>query len=367
MGEILDKTNGIKKNKLRVSWKSVNLQDYVWKNLYRIIMRTILQERVTIHCSIIIWTQIYSYSSSHENFRSKSSSGQRMGETWKDSDVGPDKCQKYIWDDRWSKDEGRKSSFCLTDEHMSFEECRIGDKASKIQRSSCTPRRYCERWFWILCSIQTRIISITNESSKSHGYHIKTVRERRTSSWCSISLYRGKNGRYFKIIENFKIGMSNIWIRLPRHEWSKLWSSMEDPVVPLERNLYGHLLAGLLWERQFEKILQKHGWEKIPNWECLFVHREKGLFLFVHVDDIKLTGRKQNIDSMWKVFNKEVYLGESTSFLDDEILECTQRQYEISKDIVINYRVIIESRISVGATEKLPHSEGRVLLRPIST
>ena len=33
--------------------------------------------------------------------------------------------------------------------------------------------------------------------------------------------------------------------------------SMEDPVVPLERNLYGHPLAGLSWERQFEKILFK--------------------------------------------------------------------------------------------------------------
>ena len=30
---------------LRVSWKPVNPQDCVWKNLYRIIMRTILQER----------------------------------------------------------------------------------------------------------------------------------------------------------------------------------------------------------------------------------------------------------------------------------------------------------------------------------
>ena len=69
----------------------------------------------------------------------------------------------------------------------------------------------------------------------------------------------------------------------PGHE-----SSMKDPVVPLERNLYGHLLAGLLWERQFEKILLKHGWEKVSNWECLFVHREKGLFLSVYVDDIKI-------------------------------------------------------------------------------
>ena len=40
----------------------------------------------------------------------------------------------------------------------------------------------------------------------------------------------------------------DIWIRLPKHKWPKSWSSTEDPVVPLERNLYGHPLAGLLWE-----------------------------------------------------------------------------------------------------------------------
>ena len=47
------------------------------------------------------------------------------------------------------------------------------------------------------------------------------------------------------------------WIRLPRHKWPTSWSSMEDPVVPLERNLYGHPLAGLLWERQFGTLLGK--------------------------------------------------------------------------------------------------------------
>ena len=128
--------------------------------------------------------------------------------------------------------------------------------------------------------------------------------------------------------------MSRHWIRQPRHKWSESWSSMEDPVVLLERNLYGHPLAGLLWERQVEKILLKHGWEKIPNWECLFVHREKGFFLSVYVDDIKLDGKKQNLDPMWKLLNKEVGLGEPTSFLDHVYLGCTQRQCEISKDIV---------------------------------
>ena len=125
---------------------------------------------------------------------------------------------------------------------------------------------------------------------------------------------------------------------------------MEEPVVPLERNLYGHLLAGLLWERQFEEILLQHGWEKVFNWECLFVHREKGLFLSVYVDDIKLAGKKQNIDPMWKLLNKEVDLGEPTSFLDHVYLGCTQRPCETSKDIVDNYRTMCESRISAGAT-----------------
>ena len=81
---------------------------------------------------------------------------------------------------------------------------------------------------------------------------------------------------------------------------------------------------------------------------------EKGFFLSVYVDDIKLAGKKHNIDLMWKVLNKEVDLGEPTSFLDHVYLGCTQRQCEVSKDIVDNYRTMFESRISAGRLEKLP-------------
>ena len=112
-------------------------------------------------------------------------------------------------------------------------------------------------------------------AAKNHGYHLQIARFRWTSSRRSIGLYPSENGRCSQIIENSKSECPDIWIRLPRHKWPKSWSSMEDPVVPLERNLYGHPLAGLLWETQFEKILVKHGWEKNPNWECLFVHRKK--------------------------------------------------------------------------------------------
>ena len=71
------------------------------------------------------------------------------------------------------------------------------------------------------------------------------------------------------------------------------------------------------------------------------------------MDDIKLAAKKQNTNSMWKVLKKEVDLGEPTSFLDHVYLVCTRRQFEISKDIVDNYRTMFESRISAGATEKL--------------
>ena len=74
----------------------------------------------------------------------------------------------------------------------------------------------------------------------------------------------------------------------------------------------------------------------------------------MYVDDIKLAGKKQNLDPMWKLLNKEVDLGQPTSFLDHVYLGCTQRQCEISKDIVDNYRTMFESQISAGGVEKLP-------------
>ena len=116
----------------------------------------------------------------------------------------------------------------------------------------------------------------------------------------------------------FKIPNSEcpeIWIRLPKHKWPKSWSSLEDPVVPLERNLYGHLLAGLLWEKQSEKVLLEHGWGQIKL-GMFFVNRAREPFLSVCMDDFKLAGKTENIALTWKILMKDVDLGEPTSFPD---------------------------------------------------
>ena len=50
------------KQDLRVFWKLMNLQDCVWENHYPIVMKTMLQEKETIHYSITIWfTNLFLY------------------------------------------------------------------------------------------------------------------------------------------------------------------------------------------------------------------------------------------------------------------------------------------------------------------
>ena len=88
---------------------------------------------------------------------------------------------------------------------------------------------------------RTRIISIPNDGSKSHGYHLQIARLRWTSSWRSICLYSGLDGRCSKIIENSpKSECPDIWIRQPRHKWPKLWSSWAKSV----RSSFGRTVMG---------------------------------------------------------------------------------------------------------------------------
>ena len=148
---------------------------------------------------------------------------------------------------------------------------------------------------------------------------------RGTCSRCSICLYPGQNGRCTHFIEIFQ--SQNVLI-------------------------FGYVYRNTNSQNHGRKLR-----EKVPNSECLFVHFEKGLFLSVYVDDIKLFGKKQNISPTWKILTKDVDLGEPTSFLDHVYLSCTQRECQICKDIVDHYRSMFESRISAKTTEKLPETK----------
>ena len=57
----------------------MNLQECVWEIRYRIIIKTILQVKGTIRCSITIWYTNLFLCLEHENSSSKGSTGQGMG------------------------------------------------------------------------------------------------------------------------------------------------------------------------------------------------------------------------------------------------------------------------------------------------
>ncbi len=90
------------------------------------------------------------------------------------------------------------------------------------------------------------------------------------------------------------------WVSIPRNRWPEAWKEdkahWDDPVVRVRRNIYGHKLAALLWQKYAEWIITtKCGFEKLVDWECLYVKRTQHFFLSVYVDDLKMAGCKENI------------------------------------------------------------------------
>ena len=131
-----------------------------------------------------------------------------------------------------------------------------------------------------VCSVNlTKIISVEKDSRKDHGHESKTTgcAGQAADAVSAYTQVKMKDAPTF--LKNPKSECLDIWISLPKHKWPKSWSSMEGPAVLLERNQYGHPLAGPIRERQFEKVILKRGWEKfrIGN---VYVDREKGLLLW---------------------------------------------------------------------------------------
>ena len=167
-------------------------------------------------------------------------------------------CHCQIRGDRGSKDEGRKSSFCFTDGHVPFEECRIGDKAPKyrgrvvlrgdiVKDDSGSYAVFTEQGSSASQMTAAKVMDIISRLPGCAGQAADAV-----SAHTQVKMEEDP-----KLLKIPKSECPDIWIRLPRHQWPKSWSSMEDPVFPCERNLYGHPFAGLLLERQFENILLK--------------------------------------------------------------------------------------------------------------
>ena len=104
-----------------------------WKNLYLIIIRSILQTRQIIHCSIIIWFTNLFLCLKPWRFPQQKQQWLKNGRNWKRFRRGTWRKSEVQRGDRWSKDEGRKSLFASRMDNLSFEEYRNGGKAPKYK------------------------------------------------------------------------------------------------------------------------------------------------------------------------------------------------------------------------------------------
>ena len=195
---------------LHVSWKPVNPQECVWKNLYRNIMRTTSQEKGTIRYSISMWYTIFSYASSNAETRSKSSSGYRMGTFWKRFLRGTEQVRNKSEVIDEARKEGRKVHFASLMDlcHLKKSNWRQSTKHTKIEL-------YSEATLWkmILDRMQYSFIEQRSSASQMTAAKVMDIisrlpRMRRTSSGRYIGFFPGKMEDAPKLLKIPKIGMS---------------------------------------------------------------------------------------------------------------------------------------------------------------
>ena len=78
----------------------MNPKDCGWENHYQIIMKTILQEKDSIHYSIFIGSQIYPYASSQQKIQQQKQQWTRNEKNGENFGVEPDESQKQERGDR---------------------------------------------------------------------------------------------------------------------------------------------------------------------------------------------------------------------------------------------------------------------------
>ena len=66
--------------------------------------------------------------------------------------------------------------------------------------------------------------------------------------------------------------------RLPRRDWPKSGQSIAEPVVPLETISTDTQRLDSCGKESSQRLRIKMHGRKAPTWECLFAHRQQGLF-----------------------------------------------------------------------------------------
>ena len=241
--------------------------------------------------------------------------------------------KRLFWRHRMRK---RKSTVFTLMGHLSSQKCWV----KKPQFQKCKGRVVLrgdsvkdDSGAYAVCTAS--LVCVSNDRSKSNGHYIKASRMFRTSSWCSIRLYSGKDGGCSKIAQNSQVGISRFMDTsstthlAPNHgQTLKIqWFFLNEIYTDI------HLVASCV-ERQ---ICESSTGTRIGKSAELGMH-----ILFLENKDYVcqyswMTSTWLERSRIWLPCGRKwwkIDLDEPTSFLDHVYLGCTQRE---RKDIRITY------------------------------
>ena len=221
----------------------MNLQDCVWEIHYQIIMKTILQEMETIHYSITIWFTIFPMPQAMKILAAKVAVDKEWEKlekisAWNLTNV---RSKKEVIDKARMSGATSLMDIChlknaeLEAKHQKYKG-RVVLRGDIVKDDSGSYAVFTEQGSSASQMTAAKVVDIISRLPGCDGQAADAV-----SAHTQVKMEDAH-----KLLKIPKTECPDIRIRLPRHKWPKSWSSIEDPVVPLERNLYGHPLAGLL-------------------------------------------------------------------------------------------------------------------------
>ena len=122
------------------------------------------------------------------------------------------------------------------------------------------------------------------------------------------------------------------WVALPPELWLDAWHGRfrkgDRVVVRLNKSLYGHPLAGKLWEEHLSSRLKEIGGTELGSYPSNWIFTRKGqvLLLCIYVDDLVLAGPKGLHDDFWKELGSRVKL-DAPTFIEQQGLRVIGRHH----------------------------------------
>lgn len=107
-------------------------------------------------------------------------------------------------------------------------------------------------------------------------------------------------------------GVPKHYVTIPKHLWHLLPESHQPqhgndfPVWRMDRAGYGHPASGHIWNDKLSSWLENNDWESARDGDesrCLF--RKGNLLLATYVDDLKVTGPKDEMAAFWNHLRKD--------------------------------------------------------------